>query len=592
MGMMMAQIRSVLSCGWSFGILALATSAVSVELPIWAPSLGQYAFDISTDSMLAQQYFRVGLILLYNFNQPTARIYFKAALEVDPKCSMCYWGLAHSYGPHLNQPTKSSEDLAAGLAASQNASALLAPERAKHSAKEQALIDSMANRYPENAASEDQLASYRKYASDIHRMRRTDPDHLGADPDLMVFDAEARMVLMCDDSGYHFYTSHGDNVPPTANPGTEDISELLRLAIKTTNQSHPYAQHLLIHSTEMSNAQAETAVQAARKLLKNMASLQSQHLQHMSSHTFFRTGYYHDAVTSNVDAVESDKAFLSHGELPYGPGHNVVFLICAAMWGGEREVAYLYAKTMREIFMKAPGRRDGPDGSKAWSYPMLTALKFGDWKMVSAWDQPPPGNYSIQWPYGYGVLRHFSLAVASVHLGDVTTANTHAYALQELMAVVRATANPEWINLTIIAHHTLTAVFAHSQGNLLEAVIAMRNAVEVEMAHVYIEPPAWLLPTRECYGQALIDAGLLIEAEQIFRTALYGYSFHAEPRCGWALQGLRTSLQKQQQNDFTTQREREIENLTIVIDEVWSFSDVPLTSPCLLLSELSQTVFI
>ena len=39
-----------------------------------------------------------------------------------------------------------------------------------------------------------------------------------------------------------------------------------------------------------------------------------------------------------------------------------------------------------------------------------------------------------------------------------------------------------------------------------------------------------LLPTRECYGQALLRQERYSEAEQVFRTALEGDSFHAEPK--------------------------------------------------------------
>ena len=38
-------------------------------------------------------------------------------------------------------------------------------------------------------------------------------------------------------------------------------------------------------------------------------------------------GYYHDAITSNEAAVKSDDVYLHHGVIPYGPGHNSVFLL-------------------------------------------------------------------------------------------------------------------------------------------------------------------------------------------------------------------------------------------------------------------------
>ena len=57
--------------------------------------------------------------------------------------------------------------------------------------------------------------------------------------------------------------------------------------------------------------------------------------------------------------------------------------------------------------------------------------------------------------------------------------------------------------------------------------------------HLNISPPAppgpRLLPTRECYGQALLRAERFAEAEGIFRQALEVDSFHAEPKPGRSL---------------------------------------------------------
>jgi len=149
----------------------------------------------------------------------------------------------------------------------------------------------------------------------------------------MIFDAESSMVLQCDAPGFHFYTPQGDSMPPVEASATVKATALLRSVLAVTNQYHPFAQHLLIHSTQMSNSEAETAMQVAALLRKRLVGLQDQHLQHMSSHTFFRTGHYHEAVTSNMVAHASDEAFLQNGMVPYCPGHNSVFLVCAALWG-------------------------------------------------------------------------------------------------------------------------------------------------------------------------------------------------------------------------------------------------------------------
>eukprot|EP00927_Polykrikos_kofoidii_P085368 TRINITY_DN9274_c0_g1_i1.p1 TRINITY_DN9274_c0_g1~~TRINITY_DN9274_c0_g1_i1.p1 ORF type:complete len:605 (-),score=61.82 TRINITY_DN9274_c0_g1_i1:47-1861(-) len=550
------------------------------ELMSWEPVLGRFAFDITSNSTYAKRLFRIGLLLLYNFDQPNAREAFEAALVADEACAMCAWGHAHSYGPFLNRPTKSVTDLRMGLSSALHASRLLAKDRLKHSPKEQVLIDAMVVRYPRDPQLEDQLASYKEYAARLHEMRKSSAV-LSVDPDLMVFDAEARMVLMCDSAGYHFYESRGDSAPPVEMPGTKQASNLLRAALNITNQTHPYAQHLLIHSTEMSNSEALTVKDVAAQLFRNMKGLQDQHLQHMTTHTFLRTGAYHEGVEGGMAAVSSDAAYLHHGLLPYGPGHNSVFLVCSAMWGGERAVAYKYAQVMQQIFAKAPSRPDGPDGSRAWSYPMLVAVRFGDWDHVQRLDALPPSDFSEQWPYGYGVLRHFGLAVAESHLGRSRDSEAHLRALRTLMPNIAKSGDAVFTNLSRIANHTASAVAASDRGDATKAVNEMKAAVDIELSMKYDEPPAWILPSRECYGQALLNAGRPEDAEGVFRSALYGYSFHAEPRCGWAIFGLRESLRRQER---TIARKKEIESLTDTLREVWKYSDVKLTSPCLLLS--------
>lgn len=554
----------------------------------WEPVLGHFAFNVTTASAMAQRLFNVGLLLLYNFDQSNAKSAFRAALAADPRCAMCLWGLAHACGPFLNQPTKGANELALGRAAAVNASELLRERGARYTAKEHAFIDSMALRYPCDPSG-DQLLSYRQYADRLRALREAGGAELAADPDLMVFDAEAIMVLMCDAGGYHFYVPQGDSLPPIEMPATKEASQLLRRALAATNQTHPYAQHLLIHSTEMSNSEAETAVAVAAQLLKNMAGLQDQHLQHMTSHTFLRTGFYHQAVEGNKEAVRSDAAYLAHGLVPYGPGHNSAFLVSSAMWGGERKNAYKYAQLMQQIFEQAPGRRDGPDGSMAWSYPMMVSLRFGDWAQVGELDRTPPGDFSDKWPYGFGVLRHFGLMVAAAQLGKGQAVEEHLQGLRSLIPAVAALRNEELMNLTRIANHTASAVRFSTIGDADSAVQALEEAVDVEMSMRYNEPPSWVLPSRECYGQALLHAGRPRDAERVFRAALYGFSFHAEPRCGWALFGLRQSLQEQAPSG---ERDAEIEALTKNMSEAWRHADVKLTSACLHLGPRSSPKFV
>ena len=74
---------------------------------------------------------------------------------------------------------------------------------------------------------------------------------------------------------------------------------------------------------------------------------------------------------------------------------------------------------------------------------------------------------------------------------------------------------------------------ADLQGKLPEAIAAYRDAVVIQDALPYMEPPYWYYPVRQSLGVALLRAGRLDEAEQVFRTSLA-----RTPSNGWALRGL------------------------------------------------------
>ena len=51
---------------------------------------------------LAQRYFHQGMALTWGFNPAEAARSFAAAAAIDPRCALCYWGLAWASGPNIN----------------------------------------------------------------------------------------------------------------------------------------------------------------------------------------------------------------------------------------------------------------------------------------------------------------------------------------------------------------------------------------------------------------------------------------------------------------------------------------------------------
>ena len=76
----------------------------------------------------------------------------------------------------------------------------------------------------------------------------------------------------------------------------------------------------------------------------------------MPSHVYLLTGRYGEGVAVNIVAHESDVRWLSHGMLPYGPAHDLIFLIYCACMDGQSDVAEYYGKVVQQVYKDAPGK--------------------------------------------------------------------------------------------------------------------------------------------------------------------------------------------------------------------------------------------
>jgi hypothetical protein len=125
---------------------------------------------------------------------------------------------------------------------------------------------------------------------------------------------------------------------------------------------HPFASHLFIHATESSRAgfgpnSAGRAAGVADRLVERFGNGTSlwQHIQHMPAHVYLRTGRYGDGVAANVVAHASDGEWLNHSLVPYGPGHDLVFLIYCACMDGQSDTAVQYGVVLTALYASAPG---------------------------------------------------------------------------------------------------------------------------------------------------------------------------------------------------------------------------------------------
>ena len=161
------------SLGW-----ARAAAPIAPLLDGMGPDRGPVASRIP----LAQRYFHQGMVLTWGFNPAEAARSFAAATAVDPRCALCYWGLAWASGPNINA------DMTADDAARvRDALARAPPLAAAAPRRDRALIEALSVRHPVagDAAAIDEDA----YADRMRELARKHP----RDADMATLAAEAKL---------------------------------------------------------------------------------------------------------------------------------------------------------------------------------------------------------------------------------------------------------------------------------------------------------------------------------------------------------------------------------------------------------------
>ncbi|HEY3997326.1 MAG TPA: tetratricopeptide repeat protein, partial [Candidatus Xenobia bacterium] len=97
------------------------TVHVSAKPPKLFGGLGQVHHPIDTADPKVRAYFEQGMCCLYAYVYPDAQQAFEAAIKLDPKCAMAYWGLSFSCGgSHLPLPVAEKALSLAKAAGNQN----------------------------------------------------------------------------------------------------------------------------------------------------------------------------------------------------------------------------------------------------------------------------------------------------------------------------------------------------------------------------------------------------------------------------------------------------------------------------------------
>ena len=510
--------------------------------------LNGISFPISTENLEAKKYFDQGLMLSYGFNHAEAGRSFYEASRQDSNCAMCWWGYAYVLGPNYN----------AGMEADNFKRAFDATQKAKSlsgacTEKEKALINALTHRYaPDTIPARSFLDS--AYAAELRNVYKKYPD----DPNIGALFAESLMDL----HPWNLWNKDG-----SMQPWTKEIITVLENCLKL-DPNHAGANHFYIHATEMSQ-HAESSMKSADLLLTLVPG--AGHLVHMPSHTYIRTGRYHDGVIANQKAVLVDSNYVEacHAQgvypLAYYP-HNYHFISACATLSGESKAAMKGAwETSNHAHKELMLEPAWSTLQHYYSIPWFVMVKLGMWDEISNAAKP---DSQLKYPL---IIWHYAQGMAMLAQNKLPNAKDHLSIMKTILSDSSIADLSIWgINsvhdIGLIATNVLEGEFLAKLQKYDKAITCLKDAVQIEDALNYDEPPDWFFSVRHHLGEVLMEAGKYNEAVEVYNNDLKTFREN-----GWALRGLMKAYEKlgnKRQYEITQKR----------FNEAWKFADIKISS--------------
>jgi tetratricopeptide (TPR) repeat protein len=168
-------------------------------------------------------------------------------------------------------------------------------------------------------------------------------------------------------------------------------------------------------------------------------------------------------------------------------------------------------------------------------------------------------------------IRHYASGMAFIGKQDLAKARAE-------LSMVKSIAREDTLkSLTIweinslasvmdIAQKVLEAEILATEKKYEESIALLKEAIAIEDALNYNEPPDWFFSVRHHLGAILLEANHPEEAIRVYEADLITF-----PKNGWALQGLKNAYEMLKQPDKVTATEE-------LLKGAWEHADVTLTS--------------
>jgi tetratricopeptide (TPR) repeat protein len=507
--------------------------------PVRMTGIGNGHISI-TASREAQAWFDQGLNLLHDFWDYESIKAFEQGIRVDPRCAMCWWGIAQAEGfrdgageaygtravaeaVRLKGHTKGAEKLY--IEAAQAGSVAKKDDKTQ----ETAILRKLVKKYPQ--------------------------------------DLQGRIFLAITvEDGYD------DAGEPK--PGEKEGIALLEGVLRD-DPNDSAANHYWIHAMEPGN-HPERALQSAT-LLASLAPT-SGHMVHMPGHIFYRVGNYAEAERWFTASTAADERYMR--EQHVGPDddwnyvHNMMYGIADLMEQGK----LAEANTLSDRLAGARGQLSATlyvwsarDQMARLSRRLPVTLRIGDWDGVLAMlDQAPvaEGDKTTNLRFLASELRDFAMGMRALDRNELDAAQAASarmdaglWRLQQEQAdavsvAAKAKADPSGkavekkdeppmvpimpdadsgplVHSLSVASLELRAGVLAGQGKLDAAKKLFATATKDEKSLGYHEPPLYIRPVGETEAVALLRAKDYAGAKAAYEAALV-----ERPDSGFELYGL------------------------------------------------------
>jgi len=448
----------------------------------------------ASQNKTAQQLFDKGMLNYYGYLYVQAEYDFRQALVYDPKCGICYWGLAIAKKQQALELIKPFATI--GFADIQKATRLV--DRSNefqydviHAAMKSFSLD------PKISSKQLQV-NYINALRSLHQKYKNNNEW-----------REESLALFVDAIAY--YPSVNDPITLINHCGQVLSKEYKQEAVNLMtpvlkNADHPGLIHTYIHMTErdLNNPLSE----ALAKKIPQFSMGEIAHFMHMPNHIYWRRGMYDKAIQANYATIIIDKNYFQHGGVglhsyyyEYHYLHSYHFLAALGILTNNFDLAIENARAVKK--MMNPKRIESlPDYRDTFfSLEHLVLARFQKWNDVLQLKIPSQtGELGLLFIHFSKALSYLNLSQESQYKKLYMQIKNEKYArlnMQELQILCLSYLQASEMKLNHVSLNKMKDVFLKNKVDKIEDKLFVMN------------PPLWFFPYKMFLAQAAHKEGVL-----------------------------------------------------------------------------------